>query len=434
MTVALGSVWLTDIGRGLRQGAFMLWETLWALLLGLMLSGVVQSFISRRSVERALGNHRPAAVARASGYGMASSSCSYAAAAMAKSLFARGADFVSAMVFMVASTNLVVELGVVLVVLVGWQFAVGELVGGVVMIVLLTLLGGLWFRGRSVEQARARLAEPVLSTEPAGVLERRRSRPWPERLRDVGGWADAATYTVGDLTMLRRELLVGFGVAGFLAALVPSGVWDDAFLHGHGVWTTLENVAVGPLVAIASFVCSVGNVPLAAALWQGGISFGGVVSFLFADLIAFPLLLVYRRYYGPRLTLRLLGVFWVVMVAAGLVTQAVFGLAGLEPAARSPRATVPEFRWDYTTWLDVAFLAMLGGVLWAYRNRARLGGGVGLAVDPVCGMQVDAAQSPASIDHGGLRWYFCSDRCRARFCEDPDRWAASHRVEPPTGR
>jgi uncharacterized membrane protein YraQ (UPF0718 family)/YHS domain-containing protein len=433
VTLALGVVWLDDIGRGLRQGCFMFWETLWALALGFILSGFVQAFVSRRSVERALGDHRPAAVARAAGYGMASSSCSYAAAAMAKSLFARGADMVSATVFMVASTNLVVELGVVLVVLIGWQFAVGELVGGAVMIVLLGALGGLLLRGRTVTDARARLGGAATGSGEGDDREDRRRRPWAQRLRDRGSWADAAGYTVGDLTMLRRELVVGFGVAGFLAALVPTHVWADAFVHGHGGWTTLENAAVGPLVAVASFVCSVGNIPLAAALWQGGISFGGVISFVFADLITLPLLFVYRRYYGTRLMLRMVGALYPVMVGGGLATQALFGATGLEPATRSPRAPAPAFRWDYTSWLDVAFLVVLAGVYALHKNRARLGGGGGLAIDPVCGMQVVAAAAPAAAAYRGRTWYFCSDRCRDRFAESPARWAGDGTGHTGTG-
>ena len=209
---------------------------------------------------------------------------------MAKSLFQKGADFVSAMVFMFASTNLVVELGIVLIVLMGWQFAAAEFVGGPIMIVLLALTGGFVVRGPLVERARARLACRRRTTTRIGVL--RAQRRWRERIDEPRpGWSDAASYTMADITMLRRELVIGYGVAGFLTVLVPMHVWNDVFIEGHGFWTSVENALVGPFIAFISFVCSIGNVPMAAALWHGGISFGGVISFIFADLIALPLVL-----------------------------------------------------------------------------------------------------------------------------------------------
>ena len=299
-TLTVGG-FFADVGRSLREGFYMFWDTLWALVLGFTLSGAVQALVSRDEMRRRLGDHRPAAVTRASLYGMASSSCSYAASAMARSLFARGADFVAAMVFMFASTNLVVELGIVLVVLIGWQFVAAEFVGGTIMIILLAALGSLWLRGRALDDARQHVeaADGEDGHHHGGEGDSRlQPQPWRQRLRSPAGWADAASYTISDLTMLRREMVIGFTVAGFLATLVPLHVWNDVFFHGHGIWTTLENAIVGPFVAIISFVCSIGNVPLAAALWKGGISFGGVIAFIFADLITLPLLLIYRKQYG----------------------------------------------------------------------------------------------------------------------------------------
>lgn len=216
MTGLIASVgWVDDIGRSLREGFFMFWETLWPLILGFGLSGAVQAFVSHESMQRKLGDHRPAAIARASGYGMVSSSCSYAASAMAKSLFVKGTDFVAAAVFMFASTNLVIELGILLVVLMGWQFAASEFVGGAIMIMLLTLFGGLWLRGGLVVQARERLTAD--SDHQHGLPENTalQSEPWAKRLRSKGGWADAATYSMADINMLRKELVVGYTVAGF---------------------------------------------------------------------------------------------------------------------------------------------------------------------------------------------------------------------------
>ena len=404
-------------GVVLREAFFMFWETLWALVLGFGLSGVVQAFVSRDEMQRALGDRRPATIARAAGFGMVSSSCSYAATAMAKSLFQKGADFVAAMVFMFASTNLVVELGAVLLVLMGWQFALAEFVGGAIMIVLFALAGGFLFRGPAVEAARRRLQGGQV--EPAASLER---TPWSVKLRSKAAWADAASYTMADITMLRKELVLGYGVAGLLAVAVPMSAWNDVFLRGHGAWTTLENVAIGPFIAVVSFVCSVGNVPMAAALWHGGISFGGVVSFIFADLIALPLLLIYRKYYGRRLTLRLLAVFYAVMAAAGLITEGLFAAAGAVPTSRPHEIVPARFQWNYTTFLNLAFLGVFAGLYWLHRNRQRLGGGRGYALDPVCGMQVRTADAPATTRFDGRRYWFCADRCLERFRAAPIRF------------
>ncbi len=410
-----------DIGNSLREAFFMFWETLWALVLGFTLSGAVQAFVSKRRMQRVLGDHRAPAVARASGFGMMSSSCSYAATAMAKSLFQKGADFTTAMIFMFASTNLVVELGVVLLVLMGWQFALAEFVGGPIMIVGLALVGGLVFSPRLVRAARARL-ERAPATDASGSVHARprRRRRGSDETASIGtkaGWGDAAAFTFSDLRMLRRELVVGYLVAGFLTVLVPMEWWNDVFLHGHGFWTTLENALLGPFIAVISFVCSIGNVPMAAALWHGGIGFGGVVSFIFADLITLPLLLIYRKYYGTALTLRLFATFWVLMSIAGLAVEGIFQLFGAVPTNR-PEAVVPDrFQWNYTTFLNLAFLVVLGVLFWLYRQR-RAGGGDGrYATDPVCGMQVEKANAPAHLVHDGADVWFCSDGCCARYSE-----------------
>jgi YHS domain-containing protein/uncharacterized membrane protein YraQ (UPF0718 family) len=419
---------LGDIGRSLREAANMFWDTLWALVLGFGLSGAVQAFVSRDAMQRQLGDHRPTTVARASVYGMVSSSCSYAASAVARSLFARGADYLAAMVFMFASTNLVVELGIVLAVLIGWQFVAAEFVGGAIMIVLLVAVGGLWLRGRAVTDARARVAEGADTGHAHGSDAALEREGWRRRIRSGAGWADAAGYTMSDLTMLRKEMVIGFVIAGFLATLVPNWLWGDVFVRGHGFWTSLENVAVGPLVALLSFVCSVGNVPLAAALWKGGITFGGVVAFVFADLITLPLVLIYRKQYGGRMALRMLATFWAVMSAAGLATEYLFKAVGWVPATHPATVAADAFRWDYTTVLDIVALVVFAGLYVLYRNRERLGGGAGYAKDPVCGMQVETAHAPATTTHHGERIWFCSEHCADRFAANPDRYTTDARA------
>ncbi len=420
------------IGAGLFQTMEMVWDTLWAMALGFFLSGMVQAFVSKREMRGLMGDRSPLSLLRATGFGAASSSCSYAASAMARSLFDKGADFVAAMVFMFASTNLVIELGVVLAVLIGWQFTASEFVGGLLMIAMLALITRVTVPDRVVERARARLAAragaPLAPPACAAPYQEPSSdgspdEPWGSRVRSASRWRDAAAYAVADLTMLRKEIAIGFLAAGFLAALVPVAAWQVLFLSGHGVWSSLENAAIGPLIAMLSFVCSVGNVPLAAALWKGGISFGGVVSFIFADLITLPLLLIYRRFYGTQLTLRMLGSFWLVMSMAGFATQYLFSLIGAIPSSRPSHIAQGVFAWNYTTALDLLALVLLVGVFW-WARRGR-GPTDRLAIDPVCGMQVEKATAPASLVSHGQAVYFCSYRCRDRFQKSEEQAAGS---------
>jgi uncharacterized membrane protein YraQ (UPF0718 family)/YHS domain-containing protein len=425
---------LVDIGHSLREGFFMFWETLWALVLGFGLSGAVQAFVSRDEMQHALGDHTPGSIVRASGLGMASSSCSYAASAMAKSLFQKGADFISSIVFMFASTNLVIELGIVMIILLGWRFAAAEFIGGPIMIVLFVLAAGALLSRSVIEAARKRLRTTMDEDQRRDARdEQLQQLPWRVRLRSTAGWADAAGYTMGDLKMLRKELVIGYTVAGFLAILVPTSTWNEVFLHGHGFWTTLENAIVGPIIAFISFVCSIGNVPMAAALWHGGISFGGVISFIFADLVALPLVLIYRKFYGTKLSFQLVAVFWGVMTAAGLAVEGIFYAAGQIPSSRPAEIVHTGFEWNYTTLLNIFFLGVFGVLLWLNHNRDRFGGGRGYASDPVCGMQVQTASAPAHASYAGHDHYFCSEHCRDRFQSDPLRHLDEARVrsEPP---
>ncbi len=426
---------LSTIGDSLREAFFMFWETLWALILGFALAGAVQAFVSRGQMQRLMGNGGPAALTRSSLLGMASSSCSYAASALAKSLFQRGADFTAAMVFMVASTNLVAELGIVLWLLIGWHFTLAEFAGGAIMIALLGIVLPRLMPRRLVTGARERLsrseadAEHAGHGEDAGHGDHGRPDSLARRLRQPARWADAAGYAISDLTMLRREIVIGFIAAGFAAAAVPGWIWNAVFLHGHGVLTMVENAIVGPFVAMISLVCSIGNVPLAAALWKDGISFGGVVAFILADLISLPLLFIYRKLYGGRLTLWLLGIFWLVMSAAGLITEVLFRAAGAVPTVRPATIAPSRFGWDYTTILNIVFLAVLAGLYWLHRSRERFGGGQDVARDPVCGMQVEK-QNPGAVLHTGARTvYFCSEHCRDRFQAGGPTPAGDHQTD-----
>ncbi len=436
-----GGVW-----HGLDEAFFMFWETLWALVLGFALSGAVQAFVSRGEMRKALGDHRPKTLGKASFFGMVSSSCSYASSALAKTLLARGADFTAAMVFMIASTNLVVELGIVLWLLIGWQFALAEFVGGAIMIVLLGLVIPRVIPESWISDARDRLnadqAGASTSDAHAHHDHDHAAAPGPDerlplrtRIRSRAGWRDASGYTVSDLTMLRKELAIGFVVAGFLAALVPTRFWQSLFLTGHGFWSSLENVVLGPFLAIISFVCSVGNVPLAAALWQGGISFGGVVSFVFADLITLPLLSIYRKYFGTAITLRILAVFWATMSAAGLAVEYLFRALRISNPVRSRMIVHEGFQLNYTSILNVLALIAFAAIYWLYRHRdtSDTAGSHRYAKDPMCGMQVEKEHAPATASVEGVQYWFCSDHCKDRFTTDhPAALPTGHASEHPT--
>jgi YHS domain-containing protein/uncharacterized membrane protein YraQ (UPF0718 family) len=410
----------------------MVWATLWALVFGFGLSGFIQAFISKRALRRSLGDRRVISLVRASLFGMASSSCSYAASAMAKSLFAGGADFVTSMVFMFASTNLVLELGIVLLVLLGWPFLAAEIVGGLIMIVLLSLAGSAVFRGERL----AGLERRVRGTDRSHQRDHETGESavkFVVKVRSIGSWADAATYTIGDLKMLRKELVIGFLIAGYLSALVPVHLWSALFVSGHGALTSVENAFLGPLVAIVSFVCSVGNLPLAAALWSGGISFGGVISFIFADLITLPLLLIYRRQYGPVVMTWMLGVSWVVMALAGLATEALFSVLGLTPTSH-PRVIVSAatFGFNGTTVLDLLALVVVAGMYYLAHNRDRWSTDNRYARDVICGMQVETETAPARLELDGHTYYFCSEHCQERFVLDPSRYLERSNVSTVT--
>jgi len=344
----------------------MFWEILWALILGFALSGAVQAVVSKGEMRRLLPDDSARSVAIASGLGAASSSCSYAAVALARSIFRKSADFTSAMAFQFASTNLVIELGIIMWLLLGWQFALAEFVGGPIMIVLIALLFRAFLTNRLVAEARAQAdrglvgsmeghAEMDMSLSGAGSL-------W-QRLFSARGLTATSNYFVMDWAAIWKDIAGGLVIAGALAAWVPNHTWQSLFLAQHGTVAKLWGPLVGPLFAIVSFVCSIGNVPLAAVLWNGGISFGGVIAFIFADLLILPILDIYRRYYGLRMTAFLLATFYAAMVAAALVVELIFGTAGLVPAARSAQITEASVAFNYTTVLNVIFLALAAGLV-----------------------------------------------------------------------
>jgi uncharacterized membrane protein YraQ (UPF0718 family) len=324
---------LTTIGDGLKDALLMAWEVWWALVFGFAISAAVQAWVPRARIERALGGSGARPVAVATGLGAASSSCSYAAIAIAKSLFQKGASASTTLAFQFASTNLVWELGLVLWALIGWQFTLAEYVGGLVMIVLMALLLRVFISPRLEAQAREHAQQADTGHQHHAAGE---PMSWRERLTSATGWSDVAHNFRGDWQMLYKEITVGFLLAGFIAQL-GDGFFNGLFLkHTGGVLGALENVIVGPIIAMLSFVCSVGNVPLAAVLWSGGISFAGALAFIFADLIVLPIIAIYRKYYGTRYTLRIVALMFVTMVAAALIVDGLFTALGLVPTGPRP--------------------------------------------------------------------------------------------------
>lgn len=356
---------MSAVGHALAIAGSMTWEILWALILGFALSAVVQAVVRRSTIVRLLGDDRPRTLSAATGFGIASSSCSYAAVALARSLFRKGASFTAAMAFEIASTNLVIELGIVLALLMGWEFTAAEFVGGPIMIVVIAVLFRLFLRERLLREARDQAERGVAgSMEGHAAMDMTVRRPgsfW-RRLLSGEGFTAVANVFVMEWAAILRDLVIGLLVAGAVAAWVPASFWRHFFLSGHPVGAALWGPVVGPLVAVVGFVCSIGNVPLAAVLWNGGISFGGVIAFIFGDLIILPIISIYRKYYGTRMALFVTGTFYVAMVVAGYLVELVFGAAGLVPGRRHVAVMEEHISWNYTTWLNIAFL-LLAGVL-----------------------------------------------------------------------
>ena len=360
---------LPAVSKALDTSFAMLWEILWPLILGFTLSAAVQTLVSKKQMARVLGDNSFRSISLASVFGFASSSCSYAAVALARALFVRGADFTAAIAFQFASTNLVIELGFVIAVLLGWQFTVAEFVGGPIMIVLLWLILRATLRP-ALTQAARRQAERGATGRMEGHAAMNMSvpndRPLLARAVSPGGLTAISHYFVSDWAAVWMDIAGGLLIAGALAAWVPDTFWKSFFLVNHPALARIWGPLVGPIVSIVSFVCSVGNVPLAAALWNGGISFGGVVSFIFADLIILPILDIYRKYYGGRMAVYLLVTSYVATAAAGFAVEMLFQPLGLVPTTRHALVTEVPISLNYTSVLNIIFLALAALLVWRF--------------------------------------------------------------------
>jgi uncharacterized membrane protein YraQ (UPF0718 family) len=358
------------LGHALSTSFAMGWEILWPLILGFALSGAIQAVVSKKQMSKLLPDDKPKTLAIASGLGAASSSCSYAAVALARSIFIKGGNFTSAMAFEFASTNLVVELGIIMAVLLGWQFTAAEFVGGPLMILILAILFRLFLTPKLVNAARKQ-AEKGLSGRMEGhaamkdMSVKGNGTVW-QKLRSSEGKTATSHFFVMDWASIWTDIVIGLLIAGALAAWVPQTWWDKLFFTGNHTAALIWGPIVGPLIAVVSFVCSVGNVPLAAVLWNGGISFGGVIAFIFADLIVFPILKIYKKYYGMKMAVFLFGTFYVAMVAGGYLVEAIFAILHLTPTVRNAKVLDAHVTFNYTTVLNIIFLLVATALVWRF--------------------------------------------------------------------
>lgn len=396
------------IWHGIRDSLLMAWAVWWALVIGFAISAIVQAWVPRQRIESALSGSGARSVGLATGLGAASSSCSYAAVAIAKSLFQKGASAATMLAFQFASTNLVWELGLVLWVLIGWQFTVAEYLGGIVMILLMAVLLRLFVSPRLERQARANAQAADTGHQHHTAAE---SMSWRRRLTSVSAWSDVAHNFRGDWQMLYKEIAVGFLLAGFVAQ-IGNDFFSGLFLtHTGGFLGALENVLVGPVIAVLSFVCSVGNVPLAAVLWSGGMSFAGVLAFLFADLIVLPIVAIYRKYYGGAFAARIVALMYITMAIAALAVDGLFSAAGLVPSGPRPSRSdiFGSISLNYKLVLNVVAVVIFVSLFWLTHRRG--------ATDPVCGMTVDRHKA-LRREVGGKTYFFCGEHCLRSFAPE----------------
>ncbi|GAA0219202.1 permease [Halobaculum roseum] len=442
--------------EALRIGVGFLWTAAWAIIMGLTVTSLVQVYVSKERMAQVLGDGDLSGLAKATAFGAASSGCSFGAVAIGKGLFKKGAHAVNFLAFMFASTNLIVELGLMILILLGWEFLLAELLGGLVliavmaMIVHLTLPENLFDEVRETLNERDREAgvtedptcgmegkdEYSLTTDGGETLtfcsegcmetyqqETSSRGGWREELLSWGGWYKVGNQYRKEWSMIWKDIVAGFLISGFVIVFVPQRVWNTLFIQGDGLLVTAENAIMGVAIAVLSFVGSMGNVPFAVALWGGGVSFAGIIAFVYADLITIPVLNVYRKYYGWNVMLYILGVFFVTMAFTGFLMESLFDALGIVPDLAGGETATERtyFELDYTFYLNLVAFALSGFLLYVYRRGL---GAPGQYRDPVCGMRTD--DSGPSLTHDGETYYFCSKTCKRSFEDRPAAFTHQH--------
>ncbi|GAA0642398.1 permease [Salarchaeum japonicum] len=441
------------IFEALRIGVGFLWTAAWAIIMGLTITSLVQVYVSKERMAQVLGDGDLSGLTKATAFGAASSGCSFGAVAIGKGLFKKGAHAVNFLAFMFASTNLIVELGLMILILLGWEFLLAELLGGLILIAVmavivhLTLPENLFAEVRETLNERDREAgvtedptcgmegkdEYTLTTDGGetlkfcseGCMETYRQETssrggWRDELLSWGGWYKVGNQYRKEWSMIWKDVIAGFLISGFVIVFVPQWVWNTLFIQGDGLLVTAENAVMGVIIAVLSFVGSMGNVPFAVALWGGGVSFAGIIAFVYADLITVPVLNVYRKYYGWKIMLYILGVFFVTMAFTGFLMELLFDALGIVPDLAGGETATEQtyFELNYTFYLNIIAFALSGFLLYVYRRGI---GAPGQYRDPVCGMRTDDEGPSASND--GMTYYFCSKTCKRAFEEEPTEFA-----------
>lgn len=364
-----------SVQMALSMSFYMFWEMLWALIIGFALSAVVQVVFTKSEISKWLADSGLKSLTRATLGGAVSSSCSYAAVAIARALVKQEANFTSAMAFQFASTNLVIELSILLTILLGWQFMVAQFVGGIVMIATMAIIFDLFLPKRLVQEAREHAQSDI-----AGKMEGHasmnmsvdsRNSLWQRIFSEEGKTAISHSFFM-DWASLWPDIVVGILVAGILSAFVPNSFWAFLFCRDNYHMAQLIGPLVGPLIAVLSFVCSIGNVPMAAVLWQQGMSFGGVLSFLFADLLVLPLLDIYRKYYGIKMAGFLAISFYISMVISAYFCQWLFRILDIFPVYGSSRIVTHGAVFYYTTILNLIAIVLVLLLFWRFHKTGGL--------------------------------------------------------------
>jgi len=347
-------------GESAKTALGFFWKSGWAFVLGYFVSGMIQAFVPKKELTKYMGEAGFRSISLSTFFGAVSSSCSFAALAAARSLVKKGAHFVAAVAFMFASTNLVIELGILILIFLGWQFLAAEIVGGLILIAISSFLIKLTYPESWLEAARDKV-----ESEGDGLTE---DFDWKKRIKSKEGWQLVGHKLVNDWKNAWEDILIGFTIAGFVAVLVPESFWTTLFLadaHHLPDWlVALENALVAPFVAAATFIGSMGNIPLATVLNENGVLFAGIMGFIYSDLMVPPLVHINAKYYGWRVALYIAGIMFVSIVITALILNGLFSALGIVPESERAIAEITQFKIDYTFWMNLVFIWIAGWLVW----------------------------------------------------------------------